>query len=64
MKVTYDAETCVHAGNCLYSLPDVFKVVDGKFVIDPAGASEVEIRRIVADCPTGALTIEDAGPPE
>jgi hypothetical protein len=33
MKVTYDAQVCIHAGNCVKSLPAVFKVVDGQFVI-------------------------------
>ena len=28
MKVTYDAQVCIHAGNCVKSLPAVFKVVD------------------------------------
>jgi uncharacterized Fe-S cluster protein YjdI len=37
MKVTYDAQVCIHAGNCVKSLPAVFKVVDGKFVIDQQG---------------------------
>jgi uncharacterized Fe-S cluster protein YjdI len=34
MQVTYDALVCIHAGNCVKSLPAVFKVVDGRFVID------------------------------
>ena len=38
MKVTYDAQVCIHAGNCVKTLPTVFKVVDGQFVIDQQGA--------------------------
>ena len=34
MKVIYDTQVCIHAGNCVNSLPIVFKVVDGQFVID------------------------------
>jgi uncharacterized Fe-S cluster protein YjdI len=59
MKVTYDAQVCIHAGNCVKSLPAVFKVVDGQFVIDQQGASEDAIRQTVAGCPSGALRITD-----
>jgi uncharacterized Fe-S cluster protein YjdI len=59
MKVTYDAQVCIHAGNCVKSLPAVFKVVDGKFVINQQGASEAAIRQTVAACPSGALQITD-----
>jgi uncharacterized Fe-S cluster protein YjdI len=59
MKVTYDAQVCIHAGNCVMGLPAVFKVVDGQFVIDQQGASEAAIRQTVATCPSGALQITD-----
>ena len=59
MKVTYDAQLCIHAGNCVKSLPAVFKVIDGQFVIDPPGASEATIRQTVAAYPSGALRITD-----
>ena len=57
MKVIYNANVCIHAGNCVKSLPAVFKVVDGQFVIDQQGASEAAIRQTVAACPSGALQI-------
>ena len=57
MQVTYDANVCIHAGNCVKSLPAVFTVVDGQFVIDQQGASEAAIRQTVAACPSGALQI-------
>jgi uncharacterized Fe-S cluster protein YjdI len=44
MQVTYNANMCIHAGNCVKSLPAVFKVVDGQFVIDQQGASEAAMR--------------------
>lgn len=59
MKVTYDAKTCIHAGNCVNSLPAVFKVIDGEFIIDQQGADEAAIRQTVADCPSGALQVTD-----
>ena len=62
MQVTYDANVCIHAGNCVKSLPAVFKVVDGQFVIDQQGASEAAIRQTVAACPSGALQITKTSP--
>ena len=58
MKVTYDAETCTHAGECVKGAPNVFKVVDGQFVIDTSASSEEKITDVVAECPSGALKIE------
>ena len=57
MQATYDATVCLHAGNCVKSLPTVFKVINGQFVIDQQGASEAAIRQTVAACPSGALQI-------
>ncbi len=59
MKVKWDENTCIHAGKCVEGLPTVFKVEDGKFVIDQNGASEEAIRATVATCPSGALTIDE-----
>ena len=59
MKVIYDTQVCIHAGNCIKSLPPVFMVVDGQFVVDQQGASEAAIRQTVAACPSGALQITD-----
>lgn len=59
MKVTWDENTCSHAGKCVQGSPEVFKVVDGNFVINESAASEQEVRATVASCPSGALKIED-----
>jgi uncharacterized Fe-S cluster protein YjdI len=59
IKVTYDADTCVHAGECVKGAPNVFKVVDGQFVIDTSADSEENIRTTVGNCPSGALKIEE-----
>ena len=40
MKVTYNADVCTHAGECVKGAPNVFKVVDGQFVIDTSADSE------------------------
>ena len=59
MKITWDQDTCIHAGKCVQGSPNVFKIEDGQFVIDETGAPEEEIRATVASCPSGALKIED-----
>ena len=40
LEVTWDSKTCIHSGNCVKTLPQVFKVEAGKFVIDPAAADD------------------------
>jgi uncharacterized Fe-S cluster protein YjdI len=59
IKVTYDAPVCIQAENCVERLPAVLKIVDGQFVIDQQGASEVAIRQTIAACPSGALLVTD-----
>lgn len=59
MKIRWDENTCTHSGKCVQSLPSVFKVQDGKFVIVQDGAPEEQIRKTVKNCPSGALTIEE-----
>ncbi len=58
MEIKWDEKTCIHAGECVKGLPRVFKVENDQFVIDPSGASDAEIREVVARCPSGALKIE------
>jgi uncharacterized Fe-S cluster protein YjdI len=57
IEVTYDPRICIHSGNCVKTLPQVFKVENGKFVIDPAAAEEAKVAATVAACPSGALKI-------
>ena len=59
MKVLFDEKTCIHAGECVKRLPEVFKVEDGQFVIDETSASEAAVRKTVSFCPSGALSIEE-----
>jgi len=58
-KVTWDAEVCVHAGNCVKGLPAVFKVGSEGLEIHQDAASDDEVRAVVARCPSGALQYED-----
>lgn len=59
MKITWDQDTCIHAGNCVKTLPQVFKIENEAFVIDTQGATDDEIAKVVEQCPSGALKIED-----
>ena len=59
MKVNWDDKMCSHSGECVKNLPNVFKVVNDKFVIDETGGSENEIKKVVSLCPSGALKIEE-----
>jgi uncharacterized Fe-S cluster protein YjdI len=59
LEVTYDRKVCIHSANCVKSLPQVFKVENGKFVIDPAAAPAEKVRATVAACPSGALKLKE-----
>jgi len=39
------------------TLPGVFKVEKGKFVIDPSAAADERVIAVVKACPSGALKI-------
>lgn len=58
VEVTWDSKVCIHSGNCVKTLPQVFKVEGGKFVIDPSAASDDQVRATVAACPSHALKIK------
>lgn len=53
--VTYDADVCIHAGNCVRQLPAVFNL-DNDPWISPGAASVEEVEATVNACPSGALS--------
>lgn len=57
MKISWDEKTCIHSAKCVKSLPSVFTVQDGRFVIIEDGAGPEEIEETVRNCPSGALKI-------
>ncbi len=59
MKIDWEGDKCSHAGICVKTLPNVFKIEDGHFCIDPKAADQEEIREVVARCPSGALTFKE-----
>ncbi len=56
LTVTYDAGLCIHAGECVRGLPQVFDPQEKPWV-KPDAASAEEIATVVARCPSGALAI-------
>lgn len=58
MKVNWDSEKCCHSGKCVAALPEVFKIENGQFLIQPENASEAEVMKVVEACPAKAFTAE------
>jgi uncharacterized Fe-S cluster protein YjdI len=54
-----DKQKCSHSGNCVKSLPEVFKIVDGQFITEPDKAAYDEVVKVVNQCPSGALKCID-----
>jgi uncharacterized Fe-S cluster protein YjdI len=59
LQVTWDSKVCIHSGNCVKTLPQVFKVENKKFVIDPSAADDDKVRAAVKACPSKALKISE-----
>jgi len=57
MIVIWNKEKCLHAGVCVTSLPEVFKVADGGLIINMSSATEEEILSVVDKCPAKASSI-------
>jgi uncharacterized Fe-S cluster protein YjdI/CDGSH-type Zn-finger protein len=65
IAVFWEPQYCIHTARCLEGLPEVFDVRRRPWVtIDAASADDVA--RVVARCPTGALSFQrlDGGPQE
>jgi uncharacterized Fe-S cluster protein YjdI len=57
IKVLWNPEKCIHAGECVKGLPQVFSR-DSTPWIDIQRASSEDIMKVVDRCPSGALTYE------
>jgi CDGSH-type Zn-finger protein/uncharacterized Fe-S cluster protein YjdI len=57
IKITYDLNRCIHAGECVRGLPDVFNTKKRPWV-QPGNASAEEMADVIEKCPTGALHYE------
>ncbi len=57
LTIDWDANLCCHAGICMKSLPEVVRVENGQFKIDPSAAEPQAILAVVAQCLSGALQV-------
>jgi uncharacterized Fe-S cluster protein YjdI len=57
VDVSYDADVCIHAAECVKGLPAVFDTKAHPW-IQPDGAPADQVIAQVARCPSGALQIE------
>jgi uncharacterized Fe-S cluster protein YjdI len=57
IRVYFDRTLCQHSGNCLFGLPEVFDT-DRRPWVDVEAAAPDEIKRCIANCPSGALSCE------
>ncbi len=65
IAVIWQPEFCIHSGNCVRGVPEVFNPRDRPWVhVDAAPADE--IAQVIMTCPSGALHFErlDGGPQE
>jgi uncharacterized Fe-S cluster protein YjdI len=59
VDVSFDAELCQHAGECVRGLPGVFDTAARPW-IQPDGAPAADVVEVVGRCPSGALRVERA----
>lgn len=58
ITVSFDGKRCIHARRCVLGLPAVFRAgAKGEWIFPDAAEAE-EIARVVASCPSGALTFQ------
>ena len=58
--VSFDLDTCIHAGECVRGLPKVFEVGRKPWIL-PDEASLEELKDVVSRCPSGALELHEKG---
>ena len=57
ITITWDADRCIHAGECVKGLPAVFDT-DRRPWIDAGAADAAEAAEVIDRCPSGALGYE------
>ncbi len=60
LTLKWDENRCCHAGICVRSLPEVFRIEMGKLKIDPSAAEPEMILEVVTRCPSGALQVQES----
>jgi uncharacterized Fe-S cluster protein YjdI len=63
--VTFDPGRCIHAGECVRGLPEVFNVRERRW-LRPENAPADAVAEVIQRCPSGALQYQrlDGGVPE
>ncbi|GGG18629.1 hypothetical protein GCM10007425_11410 [Lysinibacillus alkalisoli] len=57
LTVSFDAEVCIHSGNCVRGLHEVFNLEQRPWIqVDQA--TKEEVMRVIDTCPSGALQYE------
>lgn len=56
LDVSFDAEVCIHAAECVRNLPQVFDTARRPWIL-PDAAEPDAVRAVVARCPSGALAV-------
>jgi ferredoxin len=63
MRVTVDTDTCIGAGECALTCPEVFGQDDQGYVVlldpNPDESLRPQIEDAVARCPSGAIAAAD-----
>jgi uncharacterized Fe-S cluster protein YjdI/CDGSH-type Zn-finger protein len=54
IEVSFDLDRCIHIGECLLTLPEVFDL-ERRPWIDPDAADSDEVAETILRCPSGAL---------
>ncbi|MFF3663814.1 (4Fe-4S)-binding protein [Streptomyces olivochromogenes] len=57
ITVTFEADRCLHAAECVHGLPEVFDTARRPW-IQPDGAAADRLAEVVRRCPSGALRYE------
>ncbi len=60
ITVKWSSKTCIHSAVCVNNLPGVFNL-DNKPWVNVDGASVDEIKHLIGQCPSGALTYDIKG---
>ncbi|MFC5383622.1 (4Fe-4S)-binding protein [Arcanobacterium hippocoleae] len=62
VDVSFDSDLCIHSGNCVRSMPEIFNVKARPWV-NPSVADTAQkadfLRNVVSTCPRHALRIEE-----
>lgn len=58
VTIVWQSSKCMHSGNCIRSLPGVFRPKESPWIKVDAASSD-ELIQAVSKCPSGALSIKD-----